>query len=417
MTIFQLKTVFVTLISVFFCLASFSQETPDNLSLKQVLIFGRHHVRAPLSTNGSVLQEVTNKEWPQWSVEGGGLTTKGGVLEAYLGAYTREWLRKNGLLTEGSCPKPKEFYAYANSLQRTVATANFFIVGAFPVCNISTFHSLKLGNMDPVFHPAINNGSQKFKLRIQEAMGETSKQLDLTKVYRELDEILDYIHSADCIKKEDCSLANKKRKNSFILEKGEEPTMEGPLRIANSVVDAFNMQYYEGIPINEVGWGKFKTESRQRRLIQVVNEYEDLLFSTGGIAKDLATPLINYIDNNFNTGKISEGNPQITLMIGHDSNIATLLSTLDFEDYELPGQYESTPIGGQLVFQRWYNVESNEDLLRIEYVYQTRAQIREATPLSLDTPPERVTLILKDIPVIKGVYHKWSDFKGRLHNP
>ena len=41
---------------------------------------------------GSVLEQSTAKAWPQWDVPGGQLTTKGGVLEVYMGHYMREWL-------------------------------------------------------------------------------------------------------------------------------------------------------------------------------------------------------------------------------------------------------------------------------------------------------------------------------------
>ena len=62
---------------------------------------------------------------------GGQLTTKGGVLEIYMGHYMREWLAELGMVTSGECPTPDTVYTYANSLQRTVATAQFFITGAF----------------------------------------------------------------------------------------------------------------------------------------------------------------------------------------------------------------------------------------------------------------------------------------------
>ena len=35
------------------------------------------------------------------------------------------------MVTSGECPTPDTVYTYANSLQRTVATAQFFITGAF----------------------------------------------------------------------------------------------------------------------------------------------------------------------------------------------------------------------------------------------------------------------------------------------
>ncbi len=90
----------------------------------------RHNLRAPLANNGSVLEQSTAKA-RRSGMPGGQLTTKGGVLEVYMGHYMREWLAQQKLVTSGECPPENAVYAYANSLQRTVATAQFFITGAF----------------------------------------------------------------------------------------------------------------------------------------------------------------------------------------------------------------------------------------------------------------------------------------------
>nr|VUD30581.1 glucose-1-phosphatase [Raoultella sp. NCTC 9187] len=39
---------------------------------------------------------------------------------------------------------------------------------------------------------------------------------------------------------------------------------------------------------------------------------------------------------------------KVTLLVGHDSNIASLLTALDFKPYQLHDQNERTPIGGKL---------------------------------------------------------------------
>lgn len=44
---------------------------PNQYELKQVLILSRHHVRALFSSNGSVLHEVSQKDWPEFGVNGG----------------------------------------------------------------------------------------------------------------------------------------------------------------------------------------------------------------------------------------------------------------------------------------------------------------------------------------------------------
>lgn len=50
---------------------------------------------------------------------------------------------------------------------------------------------------------------------------------------------------------------------------------------------------------------------------------------------------------------------------------------------------ERTPIGGKLLFQRWHDSAGNRDLMKIEYVYQSTEQLRNADALTLQAPPQR----------------------------
>lgn len=124
--------------------ASALAETAD-YQLEQVLVMSRHNLRAPLANNGSVLANSTPQAWPQWDTPGGELTTKGGVLEVYMGHYFNAWLKQAGLLPQQGCPTADSVYVYANSLQRTVATAQFFTNGAFPGCDVAVHHQEKWG--------------------------------------------------------------------------------------------------------------------------------------------------------------------------------------------------------------------------------------------------------------------------------
>ena len=107
--------------------------------------------------------------------------------------------------------------------------------------------------------------------------------------------------------------------------------------------------------------------------------------------------------------------PKITLMVGHDSNIASLLSALQVKPYELPGTWENTPIGGQVVFERWHDAKNNKDLLKLEYVYQTADQLRDGEMLSLKNPPKRVTLQLEGCPTDGNGYCSWEQFTQALN--
>ncbi|MGB9098732.1 bifunctional glucose-1-phosphatase/inositol phosphatase [Erwinia sp.] len=385
----------------------------DDYQLEQVLMMSRHNLRAPLADNGSVLAQSTKKAWPKWDVPGGQLTTKGGVLEVYMGRYTREWLAQQGLVKDGECPTSEDIYAYANSLQRTVATAQFFITGAFPGCDIPVSHQDEMGTMDPVFNPIITEGSEAFNKQALTGMNSAGEKLALKPAFQRLEKIIDYKSSAACDGKKQCDLSSDNQ-NKFTAENGKEPNVSGPLKVGNSLVDAFTLQYYEGMPLDQVAWGQIKTPEQWKELSAIKNGYQDALFTSPEVARDVAAPLVDYIRSML-VDEDKASAPKVTLMVGHDSNIASLLTALDFKPYTLPEQNERTPIGGMIQFQRWHDKKNDRELVKVEYVYQTTDQLRNATPLSLDTPPKRVTLQMNGCQTDANGFCPWDQFTQVLN--
>lgn len=386
----------------------------NSMQLEQVLMLSRHNLRAPLANGGSLLEQSTNKKWPQWDVAGGELTTRGGVLEAYMGKYTRDWLAQQGLVDKNQCPASNSVFVYANSLQRTVATAQFFVSGAFPGCDVAVTHQDAMGTMDPVFNPVIANDSAEFKKSALQEISAADKQQQqqLQAAYSQLSKVVDFSASPLCKGKEKCSLGSQS--DSFSLDKGKEPAVEGPLKIGNALVDAFTLQYYQGFPADQVAWGQIKTPEQWKALSDIKNSYQNILFTTPQVARDVAAPLVDYIRSQLiDQDKASA--PAFTFMVGHDSNIASVLAALKVKPYQLPGQYEQTPIGGQLVFERWHDKKTNKDLLKMEYVYQSTQQLHEASTLSLANPPQRVTLQLEGCPADSNGYCSWDDFSKVLN--
>ncbi|WP_186454407.1 bifunctional glucose-1-phosphatase/inositol phosphatase [Candidatus Pantoea soli] len=383
-----------------------------DMQLQQVLMLSRHNLRAPLATNGSVLEQSTKKSWPQWDVAGGELTTKGGVLEVYMGNYTRQWLAQQGLVQNGSCPDSSSIFVYANSLQRTVATAQYFVTGAFPGCDIAVTHQDAMGTMDPVFNPVITDDSEAFNKKALAAMTAANEKLALKPALQRLEKIIDYKSSPACNGKKQCDLSSGD--NTFTAENGKEPGVNGPLKTGNSLVDAFTLQYYEGFPADQVAWGQIKTPEQWKELAAIKNGYQDALFTSPEVARDVAAPLVDYIRSQL-VDQDKASAPKVTLMVGHDSNIASLLSALQVKPYELPGNDEKTPIGGQVVFERWHDAKNNKDLLKVEYVYQTADQLRNADVLSLKNPPKRVTLQLAGCDTDANGYCSWEQFTTALN--
>jgi len=353
--------------------------------LEQVVLLSRHNLRAPVVASGA-LANATPERWPGWDVGAGELTTKGGVLEAYMGRYMGQWLRQAQLLPASGCPRPADFHAHANSLQRTQATAQFFVAGAFPGCHVAVEQRMPLGTMDPLFNPVIHRDDAAFRARAASAMQQALSASDLAPALSVVEEITRYPQSAACKGHSDCHLALSD--TSFSAAAGKEPRVSGSLALASGLVDALLMEHYQGSGIPREGWGRLTTEAQWQALAQIRNRYQDILFGTPEVARDVAGPLLARVDALLE----DPASPKVSLLVGHDSNIGSVLAALGISDYSLPGQYEKTPIGGLLQFERWRDRHSGEERIRLAYVYPTTAQLRDALPLTSAQPPGRVAL-------------------------
>ena len=121
--------------------------------LKEVVVMSRHNIRSPLTSGGAVYKRVTPYEWFKWSSPSSQLSLRGGVLETEMGQFFRKWLVGEGLLPENYRPEGDEVLFYANSRQRTFATAKYFSAGFLPFANVEITHKLAEDKMDPVFTP------------------------------------------------------------------------------------------------------------------------------------------------------------------------------------------------------------------------------------------------------------------------
>ncbi len=122
----------------------------------------------------------------------------------------------------------------------------FFITGAFPGCDVPVHHQEKMGNMDPTFNPVITDNSPEFREKALKAMESERQKMQLGESYKLLEQMTNYADSPSCKEKKVCSLADAK--DTFSADYEKEPGVSGPLKVGNSLVDAFTLQYYEGFP-------------------------------------------------------------------------------------------------------------------------------------------------------------------------
>lgn len=391
-----------------------SPEFKEKYTLKEVVILSRHNIRSPLSDNGSTLGKLTPHRWTNWSAASSELTLRGGVLETMMGQFFRKWLVSEGLFTENYVPNADEVNFYANSMQRTIATAQYFSSGFMPIANVAVRHRYAPSKMDPVFFPRLTKVSEAF---CSDAMNQIAAMggkkgirginEGLEDSYRIIADVLDLKDSPACKSGETCAFDDYD--TQIILKKGEEPAMKGSLKLANSASDAFILQYYEEADAQKAAFGHDISISDWEKIARIKDVYGDVLFTAPVVAYNVAHPLLVYMNDELN----SDGR-KFTFLCGHDSNIASVNAALEVEDYELPSSIEKkTPIGSKLVFEKWIDKLGNE-FVAINLVYQTTEQLRNIEMLDLDHSPMVYQLQLKGLKLNADGLYSFEDVNGRF---
>lgn len=391
-----------------------SPEFKEKYTLKEVVILSRHNIRSPLSDNGSALGKLTPHRWTNWSAASSELTLRGGVLETMMGQFFRKWLVSEGLFTENYVPNADEVNFYANSMQRTIATAQYFSSGFMPVANVAVRHRYAPSKMDPVFFPRLTKVSEAF---CSDAMNQIAAMggkkgirginEGLEDSYRIIADVLDLKDSPACKSGETCAFDDYD--TQIILKKGEEPAMKGSLKLANSASDAFILQYYEEADTQKAAFGHDISISDWEKIARIKDVYGDVLFTAPVVAYNVAHPLLVYMNDELNSDA-----RKFTFLCGHDSNIASVNAALEVEDYELPSSIEKkTPIGSKLVFEKWIDKSGNE-FVAINLVYQTTEQLRNIEMLDLDHSPMVYQLQLKGLKLNADGLYSFEDVNGRF---
>lgn len=381
--------------------------------LTEMVVLSRHNIRSPLSGNGSVLSRITSHEWFQWTSAPSELSLRGGVLETQMGQFFRKWLVGEGLMKDNELPLQGEMRFYANSMQRTIATAQYFSSGFLPVANVRVEHHCDVGTMDPVFNPQLTKVDDAFKERAIKEISGMWGEYGLKDVGRKmapnyalLEEVLDLKDSPAAandtifIKTDDLQIK---------LEQFKEPAMTGGLKMANSASDALVLQYYEEPDESRAAFGHNLSREDWEMIAEVKDWYGDVLFTAPSVAVNVAHPLLETMLSELRT----DGR-KFSFLCGHDSNIASVLAALRTEEYQLPEAIEKkTPIGSKLVIGKWLG---NDGRLYAELllVYASPEQLRSIPMLSFQNPPVAFRVKLKDlVPNPDGLY-RLDDLENRF---
>ncbi len=385
-----------------------SEDFKAKYQLKEVVVMSRHNIRSPLSSGGAAYKRVTPYEWFEWTSPSSQLSMRGGVLETSMGQFFRKWVVGEGLLPDNCRPEGEEVLFYANSRQRTFATAKYFSAGFLPFANVEITHKLAEDKMDPVFTPQFTKMNDTYRQQVLNEINALnggpkawmeSMQPTLTK----MEEVLDMAHSPAA--KNDTTHFTYDD-TAFKIENGDEPRMTGGYTLANSVADAMVLQCYESE--NMAAFGHELSVSEWRAICEVKAVYDGLLFTTHAAAVNLAYPLVSRIRE-----ELGRSDRKFMFLCGHDSNLASIGAALRLKYPETQNALEiHTPIGSKLVFEKWN--DGSDDYVAINLVFAKYTQMHNRTLFSGGEAPMVLPVTVEGlIPNADGLY-RLADIDKRM---
>ena len=362
------------------------------------------------------MQRITPHEWYRWSSAPSELSLRGGALETMMGQYFRKWLVSEGLMKENEILAEGTMRFYANSLQRTIATAQYFSSGMLPVANVHIEHHLEVGRMDSVFAPQITDDSEKFKALAQQQIAAMGGEKGLAGIgekmsenYKVLERVLDMEQSKACLKGDTCHFRTDDV--HVYLIKYREPGMGGSLRLACQAADALVLQYYEEPDAVKAAFGDTLSWEDWERISAIKDWYGDVLFTAPVVARQVARPLLRTM-----LEEMQNDQRKFTFLCGHDSNIGSVLAALEAEEYSLPYTIEKkTPIGCKLVIEKW-EAPDGQLYASLKLVYQSTDQLRNMTLLDLENPPMVFPIQLKGLCANNDGLYPFSELVQRFND-
>ncbi|ACZ01685.1 glucose-1-phosphatase [Streptobacillus moniliformis] len=311
------------------------------MKLKKILIYSRHGIRYPLF-NLEEISKIVDPEKIKWDFEDGILTKKGEILEYEFGKYLKKYLDKLNFNIS-----TKEFHT--NSMKRTILTSKLLALAMFPFENIEIEYMFK----------------DMKKLDLNYNITLTKDIINIEKIEKNDEKIrssYNLIEKSLGLKKD--SIYNLK--SEITIDDRGIIYSNGAFKYGTDIVDMYILKYYEGFKYDEIFKGdNFRKDLKE--MSKVKDSLLDLLFAD--------KEYINYSETNAYKLmlKHAKNDVDLSVIVGHDSNIATILSALDIDSDDIGNEFEKYPIGSKLIFKIYEDDSFDLDMLyydvdRIRYM-------------------------------------------------
>lgn len=340
---------------------------PLHLVLDRVVLVMRHGIRPPTKAP-AMPAEVTPERWPDWTVPPGWLTAHGAHAVEALGRADKVMFMRASIVPSKGCPPVGAVVIFADSDQRTLATADAWSKGFAPDCAIAALHRPQ-GEDDPMFSP-LGKGAPLDAVAANTAVKEAIGIGGLAALDREYAPTL---HRLDAILCGDrASACGVARTPTQLVEATavDRPKLRGALDRASTAAQILLLEYVEGKPMAEVGWGRATAGDVMALSAFHALEFR-LLARPLPVARANLAPIVDRIES----ALTSANAPAITLFSGHDTQIANLGGLLGVH-WHIAGFAADDPVpGGAIVIERLYD-RAGRQYIRLLYRAQSLEQLR-----------------------------------------
>ena len=352
--------------------------TPDRLVLLM-----RHGVRPP-TKNPPMKPGVAADPWPSWDVPPGDLTHHGAAAIRLVGAFDARVLAAG--LVGGGCPSPGTVAVYSDSDQRTIATGDAWLAGFAPGCAIANHHKPQ-DTPDPLFSPLDLGGIAYDPARADAAVNAGLGPGGITAVEAKQRDVLARLDAIYCgpRPKGACGFSGKPTRIDP-PRAGEKPGFSGALDLGSTAGQILLLEYADGKPMAEVGWGRAtKADIALAGRLHAV-EYSVLARPLYVAASNSALVVPKMLD-----WLTAPDGPRVGMIVGHDTQLAALAGLLDLH-WQVPGFAADDPSPGQAIgFERLHDA-GGRAYVRIVLRAQGLDQIRDLAPLDDAAPATVETL-------------------------
>jgi 4-phytase/acid phosphatase len=377
--------------------------TPPGWQIERAVLLSRHGVRSPTQPNAE-LDKIAATPWPTWPVGPGFLTPHGEELMRLMGGYYRLMYGGRGLVQADNCPQPNTVAAWTDIDQRTRASGAALLAGMYPRCaNLPLRNQADFTQPDPLFRPVPTASCP------MDAAANRKAILDriggsFASIHRDYAPQLSMMRSVLCPGDTTTAAAAGGRCADAGMASHLEGQpagwmkLTGPLGASAMAAEAFLMQSAEGMPKDQVAWGRLAHPAALEELMSLHMLAADLTEKTKAIARQRGSNMLSLIllvlqsGHNF-PGAQPKGQPvRFGLLMGHQSNIYNVAGLLDLT-WRVPGALpnEASP-GGALAFEQFHEAQHGKRYVRVAYYSQTLEEMRELRRLDYRDPPGMVTV-------------------------